>query len=82
MMARTKSRHARTAMKPYDEAINQNCEIYEISMGAKLARLLSHGATMFHLSQNGYGVIVIIIIIIIRRHPWFSNQGVTGVGTA
>ena len=26
-------------------------------------------------------IIVVIVILIIRRHPWFSNQGVPGVGT-
>ena len=24
---------------------------------------------------------VVVVVVIVRRHPWFSNQGVPGVGT-
>ena len=26
-------------------------------------------------------IIIIVIVVVVRRNPWFSNQGVPGVGT-
>ena len=26
-------------------------------------------------------VVVVLVVVVVRRHPWFSNQGVPGVGT-